>query len=393
MIPLLEQLKSLCEQVIVLMTVLISLYTPQFGGMGGIESPLDLKVAKEDILNNKEVDDIRCDKETHTCQNYGKMVKYLYISDKEVLSATLDGTSEDISKRTHNSQFFQNGDTKTARIYTGTPFYEKNGKWYQTETATTTVEAFADQTRLSFYEKIIGQVFAASPETYASGAGDGETGGVHNTWATIHDATDVTGFTGAYANYTADTTTGVAGYMIGSTQFYGAGSDYTIARAFLPFDTSGLPEGITITTATVDLYITAKTDTAGGANGYMVISGQTNQASTAEIVMDDFDQAGATAGSATLDVTDITTGAYNTFTLNATGRGWISTTGTTKIGVRDGFDITNTPVADPNVEKGNGINFRTSEYTGIGSDPSITITYTGGEAPVIQSEQNLIIFE
>jgi len=83
-----------------------------------------------------------------------KMVKYDYVSDVEVPAE--DG--EDITRRTKNAKFFrkevlmgaEGGSTQVweGRFYAGSPFEkEDDGKWYQVETATTTVEAFLEQTK------------------------------------------------------------------------------------------------------------------------------------------------------------------------------------------------------------------------------------------------------
>ena len=50
---------------------------------------LKLKVSKEKIWKSEVVDDIRCDKDNLKCINFGQMVKYIYVSDREAVEQTL----------------------------------------------------------------------------------------------------------------------------------------------------------------------------------------------------------------------------------------------------------------------------------------------------------------
>jgi len=219
--------------------------------------------------------------------------------------------------------------------------------------------------------QFVPSVKATSPEIYYSGAGDGCSGfGGEDvqTWAACHHAT-----AGEYADYTAITViaesyeiTGVTGWNV-------------IQRTFLPFNTAALPDTATITAATLSIYVTTTSD--GDNDGYDYVSVvQTTQASTSAIVVEDYDQCGAVQtpqkGAADIDITGIGTGAYLAFTLNATGIAWISLTGWTKLGIREGHDVADHQIA---ANKDNYVIYSTSEATGTSQDPYLNITYTVGD--------------
>ncbi len=205
---------------------------------GGKTIPLEyvLKAPKEKILNYKEVDGI---------------IQYLYVSDVEVLTADFKGLKEDITQRTANTQFFKTGKTKNgqeeyvAKVYGGNPFYNDKGKWYQTETAFTTVEAFNSQTKVSFFKKLLGKALA---DIFYSGTGDGRITYLTTdlTWATAHNASAGTGL--AYVNAE------VIGPGTGKT----AAGQFRMSRNFFPFNTSALPDNAVISAASFNIYVTSR---------------------------------------------------------------------------------------------------------------------------------------
>jgi len=218
-----------------------------------------------------------------------------------------------------------------------------------------------------FLEKAVYPVKTDTTESYYSGAGeDGQVyNGVENlttSWYIAHEAT-----TGEAAD----------GDLL-ICQVGGRGSGYYyIRRDFLPFDTSALPDDAVISAATLGLYITSADEYDNDAEAYIGIV-QTSQNSPTALIADDYDQCGAvdnpTQGATAVDITDLTVDQYNTWTLNATGRGWISKTGYTLLGMREGHDITDTPTIDAG--GANDVRARTSEYAGTASDPYLEVTYT-----------------
>jgi len=76
------------------------------------------------------------------------------------------------------------------------------------------------------------------------------------------------------------------------------------------------------------------------------------------------------------DITGVSTSAYTSFPLNATGIGWINKTGFTLLGTREGHDATNNaPSASATYERAT---FANSEYTGTDHDPYLDVTVSGG---------------
>lgn len=204
----------------------------------------------------------------------------------------------------------------------------------------------------------------ATTVRFYSSAGDGF---VTNTvasgaWDSIHNA-----LTGTSANYTG-------------TYFYaGANLPPTwveVSRGFLPFDTSGLPDNAVINSASLNIYAQSKLDGDNDGNDFEVAV-HSSQANPIQLSIDDFDQCGpihsAPEGSSRVDITNISTSAYTAFPINSTGLSWISKTGYTLFGIREGHDILDDVIAGFN-----RVQFYTSEQTGTAQDPYLEVTYTIG---------------
>lgn len=304
----------------------------------------------------------------------GDIVVYKYISEVEVLPEKYADIDEDLTKRTENSRTFQiSEDIFVTKIYSGTTFNkdEKTDKWFEVETATTTTELFLKETT-----PILGLIKKVYADTIYSGAGDGtvEKSNSDN-WNTTHDAT-----TGESASPVSTTATASTAQSL----FSGV---YSIDRAFLPFDTSSIPNNALITSASLNIYVTTVTGLLNddGYDNINVVN--TSQPSSTTFTTADFDLVGPVdnppTGSTAKDVTtDFTASAYNTFTLNSTGISWVkvasqnSPCGTTKattcLGLREGHDISDIA---PGVG-GQGITISTSEETSTSQDPYLEITYT-----------------
>lgn len=181
--------------------------------------------------------------------------------------------------------------------------------------------------------------------------GDGSREASSAVWATAHDAAS------ASSDFSRVACSGDIG-------------DYEVGRVFLPFDTSALPDSITIVSAILSLYAT---DPHSSSETWVVV--QSTQANNSSLADADFDQLGTTSGG-TILATGISTGAYNDITLNATGRGWISKTGYTPLGLRGLNDINNT--APGAVREDFTINFTTTT-------PKLVVTYTTESSSVSPS--------
>lgn len=188
--------------------------------------------------------------------------------------------------------------------------------------------------------------------TFYSGAGDGSVYRNDGTWAASRDTAD------GEASITTDATR----YLMADKD----GTVYTMSRGFFPFDTSGLPDGDTISSAT----LTISQNGAGEGDRYVGVI-QTSQVSPTALEIGDFDA--MTINSPTEGATRVlcnTTGAQN-FTLNASGIGWISKTGYSLLGTRMAKDIDN---IDPGAR--NYVLQYHSEEAGTTSDPTLVVVHS-----------------
>ena len=211
----------------------------------------------------------------------------------------------------------------------------------------------------------------ANPESTSV---DGDLSVIQSTWNAAHDAT----------SGTADD----SGNDILSRSAKTGSGTHNIWRAVLLFDTTTLPDTDNIDSATLDLFVFEVKNEAG-ADGYSyqaVVS--SNPASNVALASGDYDAVGdavdnPTKGSADIANNTFSTGVYNSISLNATGLSWISTTGVTKLGVRDGHDI------EDNVGglTGNGIEshiwFYAADQTGTANDPKLVVEHAAGGSPTV----------
>lgn len=201
-------------------------------------------------------------------------------------------------------------------------------------------------------------------------AGDGYISRYNASWDTAHDATSGTGQSATAAQVSVGT---------GRTT-----TAYYLYRVFLPFDTSSLPDDATITSATLHVYPYAKKNNDNDGDDFVTVV-QTSQASTTTLSKADFDQAGSinnpTEGidtSERKDITNVSTSAYLTFNLNSTGLGWVSPTGTTMLGLREGHDVIDSAFTSSSATSTqyNYLYARSSEYAGTTYDPYLSVIYT-----------------
>jgi hypothetical protein len=223
-----------------------------------------------------------------------------------------------------------------------------------------------------FMETSTGDVLTDTTASYYSGEGDGNvyytwtTGIDQAKWDTAHDAT-----TGSAASLGAtDLRVGVYWRANASSSF--------LYRAFMPTDTSALPDSAIISAASFFAYTLAINDTLNDANSTIVIVGETTQASTGTLATADYDTCGSvdspTKGSADIDISSLAAG-YNEIPLNATGLSWINKTGFTKIGLREGHDSGDVFVS-PTLPKYEEWQAYTHQQTGTDKDPYLSVTYT-----------------
>jgi len=347
---------------------------------------LALKAKSEKILAHQTVDDIRCENKVdevtgdpETCINVGQKVEYYYISDTAVEPEDHKGMKENVAKRTSNTRFYSDSlGHEILKVYTGYPFYLDNASnaWKHIEFATTTPKVWAEQGGDSF-----GGISTMSL-TFFDGAGDGHIrykNGGSGSWSGMHDA--LTG-TAAYP-------TDASGEIDVLLYAFNGGFNQ-IRRAFFPFDTSSLAVSDSITSATLNVYATAVDDQLTDNNNDWFNVVQTSQPSSTTLTTADYDLNGSaitnpTEGGTRIDASALSVNAYNSWSLNATGIGWIkrsgqtsncgTTAGYTCLGVREGHDALNNHPVDPrdNLADRTGITYSNSETAGTTQDPYLEI--------------------
>jgi len=151
-----------------------------------------------------------------------------------------------------------------------------------------------------------------------------------------------------------------------------------IERGFFPFDTSALPDDA-INSAVFSLYCTSKLNSINDGTDWMNVVGPTTQNDFVSLEVADFDTCGdaidnPTEGATRIDIGGISTSAYNDWTLNAAGISWISKTGVTPLGLREGHDCTDT---DPSYAdtQGNRLTVSAAEEADVTQDPKLIVTY------------------
>lgn len=152
----------------------------------------------------------------------------------------------------------------------------------------------------------------------------------------------------------------------------------SLIRAFFLFDTSALGAGSTVTAATFEIVLTAKTDSFSDH----VCLVDTNPASNTAMASSDYqNHTSTTLQAANVNVSSMTanSSAYTAWTLNSTGRDNIAVAGITKFGLRTGIDVAD---SDPggwvlHEQKRTQIGYGSADETLTGDKrPKLVVTYT-----------------
>jgi len=145
------------------------------------------------------------------------------------------------------------------------------------------------------------------------------------------------------------------------------GTSYDVSRVFVYFDTSGLPDSATITAAVLDLYGSSDySDT----NFLMTVQSGMATYPHDPLELGDYSDGNYAGDGGSQTTVGFTTAGYNSITLDATGRGWINKTGTTKLAIRSDQDIAySAPSGDEFV-------YVQTYEKGVGFRPRLTVTYT-----------------
>lgn len=209
----------------------------------------------------------------------------------------------------------------------------------------------------------VSPIFAVSG-TYYSSTSDGFIRSSDSVYATARTATS--------GDYAFSETIGT---FVSNTYF---SPDYQVERGFLYFDTSSL-YGYAVTAATLNVYVYGKGDTNG--ESIQVQSGMATYPHD-PLVVGDFNLANYAGDGGSKDITTFTVGAYNSIALNATGYGWINTSGTTKYCLRTTGDINNVAPTGQNY-----ISFYSSEY-GTSYQPYLSVTYTALTPAIVAVDES-----
>lgn len=316
------------------------------------------------------------------------VVAYSYL-DKPVPAKITDTELPELRNETSYTQVLEppqkgvsNGVLQT--IFYTQPTFTKDadGTWRYIEHAITTEQAFRNRDMTlwnALSELVVRSAYAASISPY-SGAGDGvvqgsatDSDGCASQWSLV---------TGTIASSTGTT------MKIYTSDRVALSCTANRDRVFIPFDTSAITAGSSITAVTLSVWPTVKVNNDNDTIDYLTVV-STSQADHTTLASSDWGSVGAEGvdSGQRKDITSLTTGAYTTFTLNATGRGFVktsgqssscsATTGITCLGIMEGHDFENS-VPISNNAAGNSVTLSTSENTGTTQDPQLSVTYTPG---------------
>lgn len=191
---------------------------------------------------------------------------------------------------------------------------------------------------------------ALAPAPFSS-TSDGRIVAGNAVYATAHDAA-----TGTIDDTSAQNN---IGQLVSGTYF--------IYRGFFFFDTSAIPDGATIVTAT--LYLYGQADHSTTDFDLVIRNGQPTYPHD-PLAVGDYLYSHYAGDGGSFNTSGFSVAGYNAITLNATGLGWISDTGTTKLAVISSRDIASiAPTGDEYVTVYN------AEQAGTNNDPYLAVGY------------------
>jgi hypothetical protein len=148
-----------------------------------------------------------------------------------------------------------------------------------------------------------------------------------------------------------------------------------IRRSIFLFDTSSIPDGDTVDSATLSLSGSSKNDDLVVTPDLNIYSSA--PASNTALVAGDYDSLGGTAFSTAITYANLSTTGYNDFALNATGLLAITKTGVSKFGGRNANkDVANSaPAWTSNLDAG-FIVYMAEEVAAGDQRPKLVVTHT-----------------
>ena len=213
-----------------------------------------------------------------------------------------------------------------------------------------------------------------------------DTGTSGPSWDQAHDATDTADSGGGLGGVFPSSDGNVDNFQTACTIYSAAtGGRKIITRAAYLFDTSAIGTD-TVDTATFSIFVRdSQADDNDGDDFISVV--QSALSANNNIATTDFDNIGdaiddPTEGIDTGDRKDISaisaTPAFLSFSLNTTGKGWVDTSGITKLGTREGHDILDNPITNISTNAYNRVNIYFSDYAGTTSDPKLVVEHSAG---------------
>lgn len=306
-----------------------------------------LQASPEMILDHREIPFIEFDVRTGISVDKGDIIEYDYVSlervEKDVLFT--DGDYSNIEVITPGRY----------RFYTAPLFFRADDGIHEIKSATTTIDAWVIQNKISAWQKLKNSFIALADTIYAD-SGDGLCWkGQDASWDNVHNASSAT-----------NCGTQPSGWGVGLEKY----PNYMIKRGFFPFDTSSIPSGSTIDSASLFIYIDSiHSDDTRSQNYYTTVS--QNQTSVSSLTVNDYGTFGSTKLSDDLNMSTLSVDAYNEFTLNGDGLNAIVPEGYTKLGVITGFDFEDVPITGSNV-----YNEPAMQYYGEANPPYLEVEFT-----------------
>lgn len=199
----------------------------------------------------------------------------------------------------------------------------------------------------------------------------------NTTWATIISNPGTT---------SSDTVAGGAVIYIRSTTT--TNQWHTVGRGIHLFDTSSLTSSANISTATMSIKGTLKSDGVGISPDINIYSSA--PASNTALVAGDYDSLGSTAFSTAIGYSSYSTAAYNDFALNASGLSNISKTGVSKFGTRNANYDAAASAPTWNSGKTTFMYGAYAEASGTTTDPKLVVNYTLGSPASIRNSITII---
>jgi len=179
---------------------------------------------------------------------------------------------------------------------------------------------------------------------------------------------NTTGF-GTAHNASSGTSVNTSATVDGAFNWTDGSAHWVIGRMFLPFDTTGIPAGSIIDSATLHIYGNAYVN---GGNVSMI---ESSQASAGSLSASDYGSVVFTKIASDKSANDFGSGSMQSWDLNSTGNSYINPGGITKIGIVTSYDFTDT---DPGGGFGNNYGLANIPTSRASSNkPYLTITYEG----------------